>query len=357
MKFPWANTLLLALIAVELVSGFFGLVSSSPREWYFIVAHRISGYGIVVILAWKGANVLFSLRWNRAAAPRTASVVLMALLAVTLALGFAWSFVGPFGFGWFSGVSWHIYVGAALIPLLVWHALYHTRGFPIAFWADRRTFLRLAALAVAATAAWQAGELSAKAASLSGAKRRFTGSHEARSFSGNAFPLTSWLNDSPARIDPAAWRLTVGGAVERELSLAYDDLVANAETTATIDCTGGWYSTQVWRGVAVADLLARAGPIERGLKRHLHLRHRLLPPLLHGRGLRLHPRLPRRRRDPLPRPRLPPAPRRARQARIRVGQVGRRRPRQHNPQVAPTPTPHPVVPPTEPFPLHPRSIW
>ena len=260
MKFPWANTLLLVLIAAELVSGFFGLVSSSPREWYFIVAHRISGYGIIVILAWKGANVLFSLRWKRSAAPRTASVVLMALLAVTLALGFAWSFVGPFGWAWFSGVSWHIYVGAALIPLLVWHALYHTRGFPIGFWADRRTFLRLAALAVAATAAWQAGELSAKAADLSGARRRFTGSHEAQSFSGNSFPLTSWLNDSPARVDPAAWRLTVGGAVERELSVAYDDLASEAETTATIDCTGGWYSTQVWRGVPVADLLARAGP-------------------------------------------------------------------------------------------------
>ncbi len=260
MKFPWANTLLLVLIAAELVSGFFGLVSSSPREWYFIVAHRISGYGIVVILVWKGANVLFSLRWKRSAAPRTASVVLMALLAVTLALGFAWSFVGPFGWAWFSGVSWHIYVGAALIPLLVWHALYHTRGFPVGFWADRRTFLRLAALAVAATAAWQVGELSAKAASLSGTRRRFTGSHEATSFSGNSFPLTSWLNDRPPRVDPEAWRLTVGGAVERELSLGYDDLAADAETTATIDCTGGWYSTQVWRGIAVADLLARAGP-------------------------------------------------------------------------------------------------
>ena len=260
MKFPWANTLLLVLIAAELVSGFFGLVSSSPREWYFIVAHRISGYGIVVILVWKGANVLFSLRWKRSAAPRTASVALMALLAVTLALGFAWSFVGPFNWWLFSGVSWHIYVGGALVPLLVWHALYHTRGFPVGFWADRRTFLRLAALAVAAAAAWQVGELSAKAASLSGAQRRFTGSHEAISFSGNSFPLTSWLNDRPARVDPATWRLNVGGAVEREFSLGYDDLAAAAETTATIDCTGGWYSTQVWRGVAVSDLLARARP-------------------------------------------------------------------------------------------------
>ena len=170
MTFPWANTLLLALIAGELVTGFFGLVSGSPDEWAYILAHRVCGWGIVIILVWKGANVARSLRWKRAAAPRTASVVLMALLAVTLGLGFAWSFVGPFSWGWFSGVSWHIYVGAALVPLLVWHALYHTRGFPIGFWADRRTFLRLAALSVAAVAVWQAGESGAKAADLSGAR-------------------------------------------------------------------------------------------------------------------------------------------------------------------------------------------
>ena len=76
MRFPWANTLLLALIAVELVSGFFGLVSGSPDEAIFILVHRIAGWGIVTVLAWKAANVLASLRWPRAATPRTASLVL-----------------------------------------------------------------------------------------------------------------------------------------------------------------------------------------------------------------------------------------------------------------------------------------
>ena len=73
MKFPWANTLLLALIAVELVSGFFGLVSNSPDEAYFILLHRIAGWGIIAVLAWKIANVVRSLRWPRSATPRTAS--------------------------------------------------------------------------------------------------------------------------------------------------------------------------------------------------------------------------------------------------------------------------------------------
>ena len=116
MRFPWANTLLLALIAVELVSGFFGLVSGSPDEAIFILAHRIAGWGIVAVLAWKAANVLASLRWPRAATPRTASLVLALALTATLLLGFVWSFVGPISFWLFSGVSWHIYIGGALVP-------------------------------------------------------------------------------------------------------------------------------------------------------------------------------------------------------------------------------------------------
>lgn len=260
MKFPWANTLLLAFIAVELASGLGGLMSGSPGAAVFIQVHRVAGYGILVLLIWKGANVAFSLRWRRRVAPRTASLMLAAALLGTLALGFSWSFVGPFTFAWFSGVSWHIYVGVALAPILVWHSLYHTRGLPVAFWAERRSFLRMAGLAAVGIAAWQLGELGARAIALNGATRRFTGSYEAGSFSGNGFPRTSWLNDRPARVDVSRWRLTVRGAVGHELDLTLDDLGPDSAVEATIDCTGGWHSTQIWRGMPVADLLERAGP-------------------------------------------------------------------------------------------------
>lgn len=262
MKFPWANTLLLALIAVELVSGFFGLVSGSPDEAVFILTHRIAGWGIVAVLIWKARNIAFSLKWARAATPRTASLVLLVALAGTLILGFAWSFVGPISFWLFSGVSWHIYIGAALIPILIWHSLYHTRGFPIRFWADRRSFLRFAGLAIAGAALWRVGETAAAAGGLSGASRRFTGSYEAGSYSGNAFPLTSWLNDNPKPISASGWRLRISGAVRNTVNLRYEDIASNAETTATIDCTGGWHSTQVWRGMPLADLLAMAQPAD-----------------------------------------------------------------------------------------------
>ena len=262
MKFPWANTLLLALIAVELVSGFFGLVSGSPDEAVFILAHRIAGWGIVAILLWKARNIAFSLKWQRRLPPRTASLVLLAALVATLALGFAWSFVGPMSFWLFSGVSWHIYIGGALIPILVWHALYHTRGFPVRFWVDRRSFLRFAGLAIAGAALWRVSEAAASVGGLSGASRRFTGSYEASSYSGNAFPLTSWFNDNPSPIRASEWRLNIGGAVANPISLRYADIAPDAERTATIDCTGGWHSTQVWRGVALADLLQAAQPTD-----------------------------------------------------------------------------------------------
>ena len=262
MRFPWANTLLLVLIAVELVSGFFGLVSGSPDEAAFILMHRIAGWGIVVVLGWKAANVLRSLRWQRGATPRTASIVLAGALAATLALGFIWSFVGPVSFWLFSGVSWHIYIGGALVPILIWHAIYHTRGFPLSCWAERRSFLRFAGLAIAGVALWRAGEAAASIGGLSGASRRFTGSYEARSYSGNAFPLTSWLNDNPTPIDGDEWQLNIGGAVEKPTNLRYADIVPDAELTATLDCTGGWHSTQVWRGMSMAELLQTAQPSE-----------------------------------------------------------------------------------------------
>lgn len=260
MKFPWANTLLLLFILAELVSGFLGLVyGGSPDRAIFMQAHRVAGYGILGVLAWKARNILFSLRWRRAAAPRGASLLLLSLLAVTLALGLAWSLVGRFSLYPFSGLSWHIYVGAALVPLLLWHARYHTRGFLVAYWAERRSFLRLLGLAAFGLASWKLGEMALRLGSFSAASRRFTGSYPAGSFSGNAFPVTSWLNDRPSPVDVEKWRLHLRGADGRTLTLAYADLSPTAEVTATLDCTGGWYSTQVWRGVPVGELLALLG--------------------------------------------------------------------------------------------------
>ena len=265
MKHPWVNILILAFVTVEFISGFWGLVSGSRDEAVFIIIHRIAGYGLVVLMVWKVAIILFALRnRKRGRMERTASLVLFGLLMVTLALGFAWSAAGPYyyrppsGITW-SGVSWHIYVSVLLIPLVVSHAIAYIRSFPLplTFWVERRAFLRFAGIALAGLVFWQTGEQAVRAMGLSGKDRRFTGSYGATSINGE-FPVVSWLNDVPPQTEIDSWRLSVHGLVKRDLSLGYSDLTSNDEMTATIDCTGGWHSEQVWRGVPLARLLDEA---------------------------------------------------------------------------------------------------
>ena len=96
---------------------------------------------------------------------------------------------------------------------------------------------------------------------LRGARRRFTGSYEAGSFAGNAFPSTSWVADSPRPLPHDAYRLEFRGLVARELRLPLAELQARDTLVATLDCTGGFYSRQRWSGVRLARLLERAGPL------------------------------------------------------------------------------------------------
>ena len=262
MRFPWANSLLLTFLAIELVSGFLGLTSGSENRAIHIQLHRIAGYGILITLAWKTANVLRSLKWPRPARVRSASIALSALLIACLATGVAWSLIGPYQWWIFSGVSWHIYIGALIVPLLLWHIWHMVRGFPIGFWVERRLFIQATGAFIVGLAAWQASEGIARAADLSGQNRRFTGSYKARDFSGNDFPRVSWLNDRPEPIDADEWRLKIFGAVHKDLELTYSALTGGAERAATLDCTGGWHSTQRWSGVQFADLMEEARPLD-----------------------------------------------------------------------------------------------
>ena len=260
MRFPWANILLLIFLFLELVSGFFGLTSGSEDRAFHIQIHRIAGYGILVVAAWKVLNVLRSLRWPRTGSVRLASLALVVGLVATMALGLVWSIAGTYRWWLFSGISWHIYAGAAIVPLLAWHSWYMLRKFPIAFWVERRLALRALGLAIAGFVGWQLVERTASAAELAGSERRFTGSYDQGRFTGNAFPRVSWLNDNPERVDANNWRLSITGAVDRPMTLAYSDIEAEAELTATLDCTGGWHTTQHWSGARLADILDRAAP-------------------------------------------------------------------------------------------------
>jgi DMSO/TMAO reductase YedYZ molybdopterin-dependent catalytic subunit len=91
------------------------------------------------------------------------------------------------------------------------------------------------------------------------ARRRFTGSREGDYGTPNGFFVTAFMNDNPAPLDLAAWRLRIVGLVDRPLALGHDDLRADAAMVATVDCTGGVYATREWSGLSLGALLDAAG--------------------------------------------------------------------------------------------------
>jgi DMSO/TMAO reductase YedYZ molybdopterin-dependent catalytic subunit len=155
-----------------------------------------------------------------------------------------------------------IHVGAAIaaVPLGIWHVL--ARRIPArAADLSRRSLLRAGRLLAAAGLTYAASEALVRVAGLPGAGRRFTGSYEVASFQPGSMPVTQWMFDPVPRVDMAGWRLQVrSGARLREWR--YDELAAfNDRVTATLDCTGGFYTTQHWTGVWLSRLLEPAGAL------------------------------------------------------------------------------------------------
>ena len=98
--------------------------------------------------------------------------------------------------------------------------------------------------------------------------KRATGSRHAGSFSGNAFPVTIWSLDSVPTIDVEKWRLRIRTPSAAPTDLSYADLAAlpRHEASVVLDCTGGWWSEQIWSGVSLKDVLARSPVGERATR-------------------------------------------------------------------------------------------
>jgi DMSO/TMAO reductase YedYZ molybdopterin-dependent catalytic subunit len=69
-------------------------------------------------------------------------------------------------------------------------------------------------------------------------------------------PVTSWLDDRTPSLSPETWFLEVGSV---RLDLADLGNLPQVEVEALIDCTGGWYSVQTWRGVRLDQLVEAGG--------------------------------------------------------------------------------------------------
>src|SRR4051812_23757165 len=240
------------------------LFAASPGEAWLFVVHDVLAFVLAGLLVVKMRRVWRRLfgpdDWDRLVKP---GVVATALVAAALVSGWVWSGGGRVSLAGFTLLSWHLALGWALTAAVALHAFIRRRRLRAVDLADRRQFLLAAGGIVGAMALYRPQRPVSALFGLRSAQRRFTGSDENPSFEGEAVPSASWVADSPRELDQSSYRLAVTGLVERELALPAGDLDAGHALLATLDCTGGFYSTQRWRGIRLGELIDRARPNEK----------------------------------------------------------------------------------------------
>jgi hypothetical protein len=254
----WALALTAAL---ALGTGALSLVSGHPEQWTVFAAHGVAGLWLALLLWDKLRRVLPRVLRPRLWDRRTALGALgLASVALALGSGVWWVVGGSFALAGFGLLNWHIMLGFLLAVAIGGHMLARARPLRRRDVRGRRQALRFGALLGGAIALWPAQQAIERALALPGARRRFTGSRDAGSFTGNAFPATSWVADAPLPIAPEAWRLRITGAVAHSTPTTWAALATAGDTVvATLDCTSGFCSTQRWGGMRVGRLLDAAG--------------------------------------------------------------------------------------------------
>jgi DMSO/TMAO reductase YedYZ molybdopterin-dependent catalytic subunit len=255
----WGLALLVGFLFVTGVMSLFA--GRSGDAWVFAL-HGAGGFALGAFVGWKLRRV-----WRRVLRPRLwdrstgAGASAAAVVLITLVSGWAWSSGFDVSLAGYNVLGWHFALGTVLTVVVVTHALARAKPIRRADLTGRRQFLALGGVAAGAYVAWWAQRPVNAFFGFRGARRRFTGSYETASFEGNDFPTTSWVADKPRPLDQDDYRLEISGLVREKLRLAPAELDAADDLVATLDCTGGFYSRQRWRGVRLARLLERAGPL------------------------------------------------------------------------------------------------
>jgi DMSO/TMAO reductase YedYZ molybdopterin-dependent catalytic subunit len=258
---------ILVLVGLEVASGLVSLVAGTPDWAWLFAAHSIGGLSLVVLLGWKLRRVLPRLR-RPTAWPDSAGVsVLLATVALAaLATGLARVFLDLVRVSGFTVLTIHMSLGLLVVPVLLWHLRDRFRLPDRRDVEGRRTMLQFAGVVGAAAVTWRLQDVVGGVAGRRGADR-FTGSERAGG-DGNAFPVTSWVADDPAPVDPAEWRLEVTGEIRGASAFDVETLSAggrgafdtDAAERAILDCTSGWYADRHWQGVRMGDLLDAVEP-------------------------------------------------------------------------------------------------
>jgi MFS family permease len=259
------DRLLAVLVALQLATGLLSLRAGSPPTAPLFVVHGLLGGALLVAVAiklWRSVPAAVAdHRWGRLAL----GFLLAAAALGALVGGFAWVasgrilVVGPW-----TVLTLHVIAALVLVPVVVFHLLPRRWRLvrPPAARPDRprisrRTALATLGIAALGVLAWTAAGVSD---TLLGGVRRFTGSRWLPD--GGIPPPTTFFGEGAEPIDPAAWRLTVGGAVGRPMSLSLADLEAmgREQRSEVLDCTSGWALRTDWGGTPLSAVLRAAGP-------------------------------------------------------------------------------------------------
>lgn len=246
------NLALLALLGSAFLTGWLAFAyATAPARWSLVV-HAVSGFAILALLPWK--SMIAGRGLKRPRPGRWASVLLGVLVIASLLAGLGHSTGLVTSWGPLTDMDVHVGAAIAAVPLVIWHVIGRKiRLRPTDF--SRRAFLRGGLVMAGAAVAYAGTEMAVSAAGLPGAARRFTGSYEAGSYRPELMPISSWMFDAVPQIDTTSWRLEAGGR-----TWTYDELLSfDDHLTATLDCTGGFYSTQEWTGVRLDRLVEPTG--------------------------------------------------------------------------------------------------
>ena len=249
------NLYFFGAIPILVLSGLLAWALPGDAAAVLITLHRVIASSLILVLAWKLGIARRSIR-RRVSAGQPSSLLVGSLtgvaLLVVLGIGLAWtiglvSFDRPFAY---SLLNIHVFLGIALVPLVVAHAAQRRVRVP----PRRRELLRAGAVLAG-------GLLLEAVVDRVDGSRRATGSRPAT----GGLPVTSWTFDAVPALDRDAWRLEISGPAARSMSLSFAQLLAmpRVERDVTLDCTGGWASTRRWAG---APLGLIAGASERRVR-------------------------------------------------------------------------------------------
>ena len=283
------NLALLLLLAAAFLTGWLAFAfATAPSRWSLIV-HATSGFAIIALLPWKSIIARRGMRRGQPA--RWASILLGVLVLISLVAGVLHSTGIAITIGPLTAMDFHVGGAIAAVPFAVWHiAARRIKLRPADL--SRRAALRAGAVLAGAVAAYATSEVLVQASGLPGAARRLTGSYEAGSLNPDELPVSSWMFDAIPFLDASSWRLrTPGRAWTYDELFAFDDRI-----TATLDCTGGFYSTQDWAGVRLDRLIGTSSGTSIRVVSHTGYDRRF--PATDARGLLLATRIGGRPLDP-----------------------------------------------------------